>query len=180
MATPALPFSQPGPTRPVTSPGPNAQSNSPSSMAARLNKALSSPYTPQAQPNAPSPPRVPHSPSDRRQAWKYEGYPALSNWMKSSNDFFVLRRFGELNARVLLTLQGRIAAKEKELHELDKALRETTSYVDDKASIAMVRNDSVLHDSQYPNGRAQLIDSIKELLKEYSVSQQNPFNCAIY
>jgi hypothetical protein len=52
--------------------------------------------------------------------WQYYGYPALSRWMASSNDFFVLRRFAPLQVRCLLHLQDQIATKGRELERWDK------------------------------------------------------------
>ncbi|KAF7185725.1 hypothetical protein HII31_12956 [Pseudocercospora fuligena] len=52
-------------------------------------------------------------------AWQYHGYPSLSRWMASSNDFFVLRKFSTLSARSLLYLQNEIAQREKKLEGWD-------------------------------------------------------------
>jgi len=74
------------------------------------------PYQPPPMPNVP-----PHTREDSdRQPWRYRGYPAFSKWMGSSNEFFVLRRFGDLNARVLLLLQDRIVRLEEQLEYEDK------------------------------------------------------------
>jgi hypothetical protein len=53
-------------------------------------------------------------------AWQYHGYPALSKWMASSNDFFLLRRFSPLQVRCLLYLQNEIAQRDHQLHEWDR------------------------------------------------------------
>jgi hypothetical protein len=55
--------------------------------------------------------------------WKYEGYPGFAKWMASSDDFFVLRRFGQMNTRVLLLMQDRIKRKEEELFNIDERTR---------------------------------------------------------
>lgn len=62
---------------------------------------------------------VPSDHEKRVYAWQYYGYPALSKWMASSNDAFLLRKFGAVSARSLLYLQDQIAQKEKELDGLD-------------------------------------------------------------
>ncbi|TKA72458.1 hypothetical protein B0A55_06891 [Friedmanniomyces simplex] len=53
-------------------------------------------------------------------AWQYHGYPALSKWMASANDFFILRRFSPLQARCLLYLQNEIAAIHRGLDDWDQ------------------------------------------------------------
>lgn len=40
-----------------------------------------------------------------KKPWKYIGYPTCSKWMASDADFFVLRRFDDLNVRVILHMQ---------------------------------------------------------------------------
>ena len=54
-----------------------------------------------------------------RKPWKYVGYKAFSEWAASDNDFFVLRRFGALNTRVILKLQDEISELEEELEKLE-------------------------------------------------------------
>lgn len=51
--------------------------------------------------------------------WQYHGYPALSRWMASANDFFILRRFSPLQARSLLYLQNEIAQLDRSLNDWD-------------------------------------------------------------
>lgn len=43
----------------------------------------------------------------------------MCKWTASDDDFFVLRRFGELSARVLLRLQDGIAKLEEDLQRMD-------------------------------------------------------------
>lgn len=47
------------------------------------------------------------------------GYPAMCKWAASDDDFFLLRRFGEIGARVLLRLQDRIVKLEEDLQHMD-------------------------------------------------------------
>ena len=44
----------------------------------------------------------------------------MCKWAASDDDFFVLRRFGEVSARVLLRLQDQIVELEERLREIDK------------------------------------------------------------
>jgi hypothetical protein len=92
--------------------------------------------------------------------WKYEGYPGFGKWMASSDDFFVLRRFGQLNVRVLLLMQDRIQRKEEQLFSIDERAQ-------NGPDIAGVAN-SLRSDPQ--GEREPLLDEIKVLLKEYSRS----------
>ena len=48
------------------------------------------------------------------------GYPTMCKWMASDDDFFVIRKFGEVAARVLLRMQDRIAQLEERLQEQDR------------------------------------------------------------
>lgn len=43
----------------------------------------------------------------------------MCTWMASDDDFFVIRRFGELGARVLLFMQDQIVQLEEALQEQD-------------------------------------------------------------
>jgi hypothetical protein len=71
----------------------------------------------------------PHRPSsaesispqeEKEKPWKYIGYKIFSRWIASDPSFFVLRRFGTLNARVALSLQDEIAQLEEKLDYMDK------------------------------------------------------------
>lgn len=44
----------------------------------------------------------------------------MCTWMSSDNDFFVLRRFGEVGARVLLYMQDQIVELEEQLRREDE------------------------------------------------------------
>lgn len=81
--------------------------------------------TTSAQPNtgAGSPIVIDVKPTLRQaddQPWRYRGYPAMCRWMASDDDFFVIRKFGEVAARVLLRMQDRIVQLEEELHKQDQ------------------------------------------------------------
>lgn len=91
------------------------------------------------------------------QRWKYEGYPAFTEWMASSNDFLVLRRFSKTSSRVLLYLQHEITLKEKRLDECD---RWTMSLPGSQGGCG-----SFVHDAGSP--REKIIKELSPLLKEY-------------
>jgi hypothetical protein len=58
----------------------------------------------------------------RRRPWKYVGYRGVSSFIASEDDFFVLRRFSIVTARVLLGLQDEIVELEGKLNDLDESL----------------------------------------------------------
>jgi hypothetical protein len=51
--------------------------------------------------------------------WKYVGYRQYSEFLSSDEDLLIVRRFGVLNARVLLSLQDRVSELEDELEDFD-------------------------------------------------------------
>lgn len=52
--------------------------------------------------------------------WKSLGYPELTRWMASSNDFVVVRKFTPLAVRALLLLQDDIARLERDISRMDE------------------------------------------------------------
>ena len=105
---------------------------------------------------------------ERDHAYHYLGYPALSKWMASSRDFFLLRRYGNLTARSLLFLQHQIARIEMELESLDSESRS--------------RNPGESHlDSfeldEFPK-RQKLIDDLIPLLQAYCTPMTD--NCNMW
>ena len=88
-------------------------------------------------------------------AWRYVGYPGFARWMASTNDFFILRRFGALNARVLLLMQDRIVQKEKRLLEIDQQVRDSEG--------GSQRSDSLRLD--VGSAREQILDDLALLLE---------------
>jgi hypothetical protein len=92
--------------------------------------------------------------------WRYLGYRGFSTFVASDDDFFILRRFGTLHARVLLALQDRITVLESNLRAIDE--------------------DASRHDDDYNNGtfredrfqdRVLIIDEIQKQLGQYSESR---------
>lgn len=115
----------------------------------------------------------PHRPSsaesispkeEKEKPWKYIGYRVFSRWVASDPSFFVLRRFGTLNARVALSLQDEIAELEERLDHMDKKYSDRDT--DD------VHNGTFRED-QFSIGeysRAQLVRQIlPEKLARYSM-----------
>jgi len=91
--------------------------------------------------------------------WKYTGYRTFSQFISSDNDFFILRRFGALNARVILALQDEITVLEQELAALDE--------VASQESAPDVHNGSFRADSG--SRRLKLLrNDIYKKLKNYS------------
>ena len=54
--------------------------------------------------------------------WKYTGYRIFSRWMATDNAFLIVRRFGNLNARVALSMQDEIVQLEEQLNLIDEAV----------------------------------------------------------
>ena len=48
----------------------------------------------------------------------------MCKWTASDDDFFLLRKFGKLSARVLLRLQDRIVFLEEDLQRIDQRCEE--------------------------------------------------------
>lgn len=94
--------------------------------------------------------------------WQHYGYPALSKWMASANDFFVLRRFSATQVRCLLYLQNEIASKERMLHEWDKAA----------LCLPVGKgNSGIINWDPWPEApRVQLTQELIPLLQQYSRS----------
>lgn len=93
--------------------------------------------------------------------WQYQGYPSLTKWMASSNDFFLLRRFSPLQVRCLLYLQNEIA-KRKQLIESWDDYAQRQSYGTQKGCCGS------LSDDPYPQ-RLALIQQALPLIQQYSM-----------
>ena len=91
-------------------------------------------------------------------AWKYAGYRSFCQFVSSDEDFFVLRRFGTLSARVLLNLQDQLARLEEELEAIEQQLRQRDS--------PDVHNGSFRGDPQ--EERKKKITEAQHVLREYS------------
>ena len=82
------------------------------------------------------------------------GYPAMCRWMASDDDFFVIRKFGEVAARVLLRMQDRIVQLEEELHKQDQI-----------SAMHGLHNGTFRKEKNLP--RDQIMDELTWRLKEY-------------
>lgn len=78
----------------------------------------------------------------------------MCKWMASDDDFFVLRRFGELSARVLLRLQNEIVMLEERLQRMDR------DCVEMGLDNGTFRNDPIWE-------RRQLLDELTWRLEQY-------------
>jgi len=101
-----------------------------------------------------------------KKPWKYEGYPGFSKRMASSDDFFLCRRFGELNARAILLMQDRIARKEEELHRMDCDAQKGP---DDPGDSSSLRFEPRME-------REKLLDELIPMLQQYSKAPISPPN----
>lgn len=95
----------------------------------------------------------------RKAPWKYSGYRVFSKWLASDQSFLITRRFGALQARVLLSLQDEIVKLEEELESMDQAYSR-------KAVPKEVDNGSFRNDP-WPE-RQRTIATIGEKLRSYS------------
>lgn len=95
---------------------------------------------------------------DEHLSRKYLGYRSFARFAASDTDFFVLRRFDYLNARVLLTLQDQLSALEEELEALEANLMRKDAEDIDNGTL---RPDPVPR-------RSELIALISEKTEKYS------------
>ena len=95
-----------------------------------------------------------------RKPWKYIGTKGYSEFLASEGDLLVFRRFGALNARILLALQDEISKLEEDLDEMD------TFYGDKDGEDY---NNGTFRDDM-PD-RADLLNHLREKLYEYSAWQ---------
>ncbi|KAF2470794.1 uncharacterized protein BDR25DRAFT_369291 [Lindgomyces ingoldianus] len=93
-----------------------------------------------------------------KRPWKYVGYRGFCDFVVSDNDFFVLRRFSQLTARVLLALQD-------ELSELEEQLQLLENHLSDPAS-PDVHNGSLREETS--ETRLELIREIDKKLRAYN------------
>lgn len=94
----------------------------------------------------------------RPEPWKSEGYPKFVKFVASDDDFFVLRRFSALTARVLLAAQDELVELENQLSYLDHQVAQSRD--------PEKRNDSFRYEA-LPN-RLDLLHEIDRKLRAYS------------
>lgn len=95
---------------------------------------------------------------ERRKPWKTLGYRAYSHLLNSHDNFLVFRRFGVLNARLMLALQDHIVILEEKLDKLDSLLS--------KPEAPDVHNGTFREDPV--EERTQLLLDLRTKLKDYS------------
>ena len=86
------------------------------------------------------------------------GYPALSSFMSSSHDTFIVRRFGALGARVVLLLQYKISRLEAQLHHEDQICR---------LSSGIAEADNGTFEGDPSQKRIKLMEEITDALERY-------------
>ena len=90
--------------------------------------------------------------------WKQIGYRGFCKFHVSDDDFFILRRFGELTSRVLLAMQDELAEREDELNALEAHLS--------SASARDIHNGSFRQEQS--RERLALIHAIDQKLRSYN------------
>ncbi len=107
---------------------------------------------------------------DEKRTWafKFKGYPALARWMGASEDFFLIRRFGDLNARILLAMQDDIMQLEERLQTIDKRYEDAFFDKATQKPLTPSRNDTLRCDPD-PE-RRQILGKLRPMLKEYSMT----------
>jgi len=91
--------------------------------------------------------------------WKHVGYKIFSRWVASDQAFFIVRRFGALNARVVLSLQDEIVELEEQLDAMDE---HASNLPDDTVHNGSFRVDPL-------DARKKLVrDTLPEKLAKYS------------
>jgi hypothetical protein len=94
----------------------------------------------------------------RSKPWKEIGYRGFSAFIASDNDFLIFRRFGSLNARLLLYLQDQIAVLEEKLGKLEE------HHMSDEAK--NIHHGS-FRQEELPE-RTELLEAIDKKVREYS------------
>ena len=65
---------------------------------------------------------------------QYIGYRVLSQWLSTDQNFFIVRRFGALGARVALSLQDEVSQLEAQLTRIDRLASRKESKSEDSSS----------------------------------------------
>ena len=91
--------------------------------------------------------------------WKYIGYKGYSDFISSENDFFILRKFSSVSARVALMLQDQVTVLEEKLEALDKMYS--------RKEAVDVNSGSFRDDQQ---DRVDVLEELKDKLMVYGQS----------
>lgn len=111
------------------------------------------------------PPKTPYPDYDSHEAervpWKYSGYRVFSRWVASDQAWFIVRRFGALNTRVILALQDEIVQLDQSLDEIDEEL--SRKAIDDSTNNGSFRYD--------PSNRRRdlILNTLPKKLLKYSM-----------
>ena len=97
---------------------------------------------------------------------KYSGYRVFSRWMASDEAFFIVRRFGTLNTRVLLAMQDEISMLEEHLNFMDEEYSRK-DYTDDV-------DNGTFRDEAFADRRDMIQRVLPEKLMRYSTSPRAP------
>ena len=90
--------------------------------------------------------------------WRDSGYQSFSKFVASDNDFFVLRRFSALTARILLNLQDQLSQQEEKLDALEKSLRQEDATDTHNGTFRLERSEE----------RKGVVTAAQDLLVKYS------------
>ena len=93
-----------------------------------------------------------------RKRWKYVGYRGFCDFVTSDDDFFILRRFSGLTARVLLSLQDELSELEAQLAALEDELSAKDA--------ADVHNGSFRQETSHT--RLDIVHTVQNKLREYN------------
>lgn len=93
-------------------------------------------------------------------AWKYVGYRNFSRFVGCDQNFFFIRQYRTLNARIILAMQDQILELENQLNTLDNDLSRETAPDE-------VHNGSYRRETSH--NRLELIWNIQRRLKDYSM-----------
>jgi hypothetical protein len=96
--------------------------------------------------------------------WKYLGCEEYSSFIASDDDFFVIRRFSTLTARVILALQDQLSQIEEQLESLERQLKIPEA--------GLVHNGSFQEEMH--SSRTELVLKANLKLREYSLSPLPP------
>lgn len=99
-----------------------------------------------------------------------EGYPRLAALLDSDEKFMIYRRFGFLQARLLLNKQDELRELEKDLDRLDK--------VDERKDPSLLKSRE--KDDAANGRRKKLLYDIEEKFKEYGHLIFYPYLCLLY
>ena len=96
---------------------------------------------------------------------KYTGYRVFSKWTATDQNFFIVRRFGALGARVALSLQDEVSQLEQKLEDLDQ----DASRRDEDGDINTFINNGSFRDDRLDKRKAMVKKEIPKALSKYCI-----------